>query len=327
MNWKNITPLLVLSAVVTACSPIVSTQLTAVYPPQPVNAVNVVEESQVPNSAQPVGKVAVIDRGLGFKCQYEKLLEIAKARTAACGANGLILTEPMTANVTSPCNQVYGTMFLMTDNNVDPSKPNPVMTAVSSERVALANYRRKTKLPTNILKVNVGPSLMTSKLEYYYTTDGTNVRKAKLKSKTGLDFSVDYARLWRTGWGFGVNLIHNTTTFEGNSLLPDNDVSLTYLGPSLIWSRKTTEGWRWEVAIGLGYSHYSQKVTGAATESGSGFGTLSKIGVDYCITDKFAIGAELNSISQHFKAPAGWDSDDSYGFGRINLMIGARYFF
>ena len=320
MNWKNITPLLVLAAVVTACSPVVSTQLTAVYPPQAPSAVNVVDETQVPNSAQPVGKVAVIDRGLSIKCQYDKLLEIAKARTAACGANGLVLTEAMTANVTSPCNQVYGTMFLMTDKNVDPSQPNPVMTAVHSERIALANYRRKTKLPTNILKVNIGPSFMTSKFEYYYT-DGTNVRKAKLKSKTGLDIGIDYARLWRTGFGVGVNLLHNQTSYDG-----DIDVSLTYLGPSIVWSRKTTEGWRWECSLGVGYSHYNQKAPGVATESSGGFGTLSKIAVDYCISEKFAIGAELNSINQYFKAPQGWDDDD-FGYSRINLMIGARYYF
>ena len=321
MNWKNFLPLVAVAAVVTSCSPVVSTQLTAAYPPQPAGSVVVVEEEQVPNSAQPVGKIAVIDRGLGFKCEYDKLLEIAKAQSAACGANGLVLTEPKTANYISPCDQVYGTMILMTDNHVDPQQPNPVMNAVRRERVALANYRRKTKLPTNILKVNVGPSFMTSTFETYYVDDNNNMRKSKQKAKTGLDFSIDYARLWRTGWGVGANLIHSKTSYDG-----DVDLGLTYLGPSLLWSRKTTEGWRWEFAIGLGYSHYSMDTPGAASESGGGFGTLSKIGVDYTISDKFAIGAELNSISQSCKAPAGWD-DDNFGFSRINLMIGARYYF
>ena len=316
MNWKNITPLLVVAAVVTACSPSVSTQLTAVYPPQPTSAVNVLEEDQIPNSAQPVGKVAVIDRGLGFKCQFDKLLEVAKAQAAAAGANGLVLSEPMTANDVPPCNQVYGTMFLMTDNKVDPSQPNPVLKAVSTERVAIANYRRKTKLPNHILKVNVGPSFMTKRFDL----NGT-----KLKTKAGIDLSIDYARLWRTGWGFGFDLIHSMTNYKDNDFIKDADLSLTYIGPSLVWSRKTTLGWRWEGTFGLGYSHYRQKISGVS-HSGGGFGVMSKIGVDYCITDKFAIGVEINEMNEYFKAPKEYNGDN-LEFARINLQIGARYFF
>ena len=77
-----------------ACSPRVITEVTKNYPARSVDEVRVYDVGDtVPNSAVAIGKVAVLDRGFTTNCGYDRMLGLAKERTAENGGNGLLLTE------------------------------------------------------------------------------------------------------------------------------------------------------------------------------------------------------------------------------------------
>lgn len=86
--------LMVLS--LTGCAPRVLTEVTMNYPARSVEEVRVYDVGDtVPNSAVAIGKVAVLDRGFTTNCGYDRMLGLAKERTAENGGNGLLLTEHM----------------------------------------------------------------------------------------------------------------------------------------------------------------------------------------------------------------------------------------
>lgn len=307
MKCKYMVLMAAMASLLMACSPRVVTEVTAIYPAVQPSTVKVfLSSDSVPNTAQPIGKVAVVDRGFTINCKYDQMMMLAIQRTAACGGNGLLLIDHVRPDFGSACHQVYGTMMRVTDNKVDPSKPNPVATAARREQAALAEYRRKTKLPTNILMVNGGLSIMYSEV---------STPKGNHRGRAGFDMSLEYERLWQSGWGVGANYFYNHTSYDGLG------ASLNYIGPSLVWSRKTTKGWRWDSSFGLGFSHYRES---ESNYKKSGFGVMYKLGVDYMLTDQWGIGAQLSDVSC-------WFGKDDFGnrmrFERINIMVGARYYF
>lgn len=126
---KIIIVVMLASLVLSACSPRIVTEVTKSFPARSVEEVRVYDVGDtVPNSAVAIGKVAVLNRGFTTNCGYDRMLGLAKERTAENGGNGLLLTEHKEPKFWgSSCHQLMGMMFLMSDSIIDMTKPNAVM--------------------------------------------------------------------------------------------------------------------------------------------------------------------------------------------------------
>ena len=109
-NMKE-TKLLAVTAILllTSCSPKVVTHIVRTYPnPVPADSVYVIEPGDtVPNTAETLGSVSVVDRGTSRNCRYDQVLRLAQEATGKNGGNGLAITEHVKPSFWgSSCHQI-----------------------------------------------------------------------------------------------------------------------------------------------------------------------------------------------------------------------------
>mgnify|MGYP000976502267 CR=1 FL=1 len=102
----------------TSCSPKVVTHIVRTYPnPVPADSVYVIEPGDtVPNTAETLGSVSVVDRGTSRNCRYDQVLRLAQEATGKNGGNGLAITEHVKPSFWgSSCHQINALMLRLTD--------------------------------------------------------------------------------------------------------------------------------------------------------------------------------------------------------------------
>ena len=307
----------ILAAILLAsCTPRVLTDITMSYPARSVEEVKVYDVGDtVPNSAVAIGKVAVLDRGLTTNCGYDRMLGLAKERTAENGGNGLLLTEHRKPSFWgSSCHQLMGTMFLIDDTTIDPTKPNAAMEGVRLAAEEAERQLREHLLPANSLRLNVGPSWITSDVETFRGN----------RHPTGWEVTVDYEHRWRSGFGVGANfaMFHSSYSMADDGV--DGSLSLFYIGPSLVYASRLGKHWGLGWNLGLGYARADDVFI---KQSGVGF--LLKARVEYLLNDQWGLGLDLSNISSTFKKPEGVElrKNERWGFNRISLLLGLRCYF
>lgn len=193
--------------------------------------------------------------------------------------------------------------------------------------------------PRNVVKVSGGLDFVTSKV--YLPQNLYYGRKIMASSwRPGVSALVDYEHFWKSGWGFGLNVIYNDTRYstEGHYI----DLSETkrerigipmrsyYVGPSVAYSGCYKKRWRYEGACGLGYGHIS-----GFLDDYSGIGSLLRVGMEYMITSHFGVGAELNELIiftsddslDDFKEVYPSESNVTSGLSRLGIAAGVRFYF
>lgn len=302
-------PLLLL----TACSPHVTTKVVKSYPPVVVtDSVKVYESGDViPNSAEPIGYVSVTDAGATTKCKYDQVLWIAREETAKVGGNGFVVTEHKTPAIWgSSCHQISGTMLYINDWTIDTEAPNPIADAIEAKHIALEEKMKKRQAPANTIGLDVGIGCVYSKIYTPYRT---------YNGKNGLDWKLEYNRVYRNGLGFGLQYSGFRTSFsEGGYML------LTYIAPSFIGRVKLADAWILKYGIGIGYFGYS--------DSGdilSGVGLDVNIGAEYMVSKHVGLGVEVQSLSSYLSRQEGvtLGEDEHSGISRINIKGGVRFYF
>lgn len=318
------------AAVLTGCSttPRVIADVVEQLPSQPMEKVAVYDtDASVPRGARPIGKVSVTDGGMtpAYKCLYSNMLALAVRKTAESGGNALHIDEHRTPGFwTSSCHRIWGTMYVLPDSLVDGNAQSLVLKMEEEkdkELLAMAQEqikRREKALdnPANIFKVNIGPSWITSELQMPTKT---------YKGETGITLEIDYQHFWRSGIGIGFNYLYHSTSFDEAS-----GVKLHYFGPSVAYGIKLGNSWRMDVALGVGYSVYLEKLKGfvAGESSESNVGLLGQFGIEYMLSKSIGIGIQLNSFTMSMKRPDGIDTSkyDFYGIKRLDALLGLRFY-
>lgn len=178
---------------------------------------------------------------------------------------------------------------------------------------------RPATTPHDILKLSAGPSLITSEMKAVFTT---------YSHLWGWELKLDYAHLWRSGFGIGINTTMYRAGFYnlGPSFSYEDNCHLTllYIGPSVVWSKKWGSYWRFEALCGIGYAYSDDDF-----KENSGIGMLTEVGIEYMVSSHVGIGMEFNVLTNTFKKPEGvlLKKDTSYGIGRINMLGGIRFYF
>ena len=284
-----------------------------------------VKGEKMPPSTRAIGEVKVVDNGFSTKGTLERVLQMAVEATAKNGGNALVITEHRTPDMRSTINRVWGTMLRMPDDAAD-SLPTMTVQELLAQRMAAAGRgyqqemerqqqlreeRRKLQ-PLNVLRVSAGPSVMTSEFITNYRT---------YKSRTGFDLLVDYDHLWKSGFGFGINYLYNSTSFDG-----DYNTHIHYFGPSLVMALATRK-WRFDGAWGVGYAHYTESL-GNQSESEDNAAIFFRAGAEYRVAKHLAIGLQMHTLSMPQKKPEGVElkKNEFYGIRHLSPHVRLCYY-
>lgn len=266
----------------------------------------------IPNSAETIGYVSVTDGGTTTKCKYDQVLRIAREETAKTGGNGFAITEhKKPALWGSSCHQISGTMLYISDWTIDAQAPSPIAEAIEAEHVALGEQLKKRQAPANTISLDAGIGRVYSKIYTPYRT---------YNGKNGVDWKLEYNRVYRNGIGFGLQYSGFRAGFsEGGYML------LTYIAPSFIGRVKLSDVWMLKYGVGIGYFAYSD--SGKSVYSGVGFDI--NVGVEYMISKHVGLGIEAQSLSSYLQQQAEVElgEDEHSGISRINIKGGIRFYF
>lgn len=154
----------------TSCAPKVITDIVKVYPvtTDPENVILYEVNDTVPNTAEVIGRVSVVDNGASMKCNYDQVLALAKKETSKNGGNALALTDHKKPSILgSSCHQIAGMMLNINDTVIDSYNPNSFIEAkeIRTER------ERRMRPTTNTIYANIGYAWITSK---YYLPSGAS---------------------------------------------------------------------------------------------------------------------------------------------------------
>lgn len=101
-----------------SCAPKVLTYIEKKYPSRiAADEVHLYGVGQtVPETAERIGSVRVVDGGASTKCNYEQVVALAKQETAKSGGNALALTDHRKPSLLgSSCHQIAGDMLWIGD--------------------------------------------------------------------------------------------------------------------------------------------------------------------------------------------------------------------
>jgi len=265
----------------------------------------------VPTSAEVLGNVAVVDKGNTTKCKYDYVLELAKTETSKVGGNGLAIVEHITPSFWgSSCHQIRGVMLHLTDMEIDDnSTPLNNSMAITNNKF-IEEQAEEHRAPKNTITVSMGYGVITSKIYNYSNGEVYN-------SKGGLDWRIQYERIYNKGIGFGLMYSGFKTSFpdiEGN-------VMLSYFAPSFVGAYKT-KAWILRYGLGIGYFHYNEKFY-----STGGVGFNYDLSAEYMISENIGLGFTMSGISSSLNQDIDLPGNERHGINRINFLGGLRFYF
>ena len=304
-------------------NPEVITDQLLTYPARSADSVTVVEPGMpAPKGAITLGRVAVVDRGTSVHCKYDQVLALAKKETARIGGNVLQIVEHRRPSLwNGTCHQIMGNMLLDGKIDTDSIAMGSYMDDFQNYlESALANEERFYKhevarhSPANRLRLSGGVALDPDKLK----TIGGNYRQ-----HVGLQLLASYAHIMKNGLSFGLTYMRTMAEYRGLG-----DYRLDCLTPTLGLARRFANHPRWlyDISFGFGYAHYDIK----DFHHRGGFGMYLGGGLDYLLSSRLAVGAELDINAGVFKKPEEVILDErvkDLGLGNFCLMTGLRYYF
>ncbi len=313
---KNIcfsSSVLVLLFLLSSCgAPRVLTDVMKKYPePLPVDSVTVFEIGEpIPNSAEALGRIAVIDGGMTAtsRCHYDEVLRIAREETGKLGGNGLALTDHVKPSFWgSSCHQISGMMLRLTDFVVDTLRHNPVEEAIQVGYEMQKKEEKDHRAPSNTFEASIGYGWITSDI---YSSTGE-----KYGTKGGMEWNLEYNHVFRSGFGFGLQ-------YSGCKVsIPEGDMSLSYVAPSMVLRRKM-DNWIFKCGVGVGAFFYSQ--SGYNTTR---LGVSTTLGMEYMVAKSVGLGLSVNAIGASLPEQEGLPEDQTSGIGRLNVTGGIRFYF
>lgn len=300
----------------TGCNPRVIVDVDKVLPATLADQVIVFERADsLPVKCDTVGRLRVKDSGftLPSRGTYPYVVSFAKMKAAECGANALNIDEHKLPKGGTTTHRIWATMLSL------PTAQESTFTAWAQQET---NLNRDAAMvgrvledlshdfrPHHAVKVSTGPAWIYSDI---YTATGVR------KNTFAMDFMAEYEYTWKSGVGVGA------TFSQAWGFVGDDRLKLTYAGPSFLYAYREAHHWGSEVAFGIGYARYSDDY-----RSSNGFGMLTKLGAEYLFTRHWGIGVEMNLITTTFRKPDEiiLPKNVSFGFNRLDLLVGLRAYF
>ena len=305
------------SLFLTSCiNPRVIVSVDKALPAIPEEQVVVFESADsLPVKCDTVGHLRVMDSGLTLPSRgtYPYIVSCAKKKAAECGANALNIDEHKLPKTGTTTHQIRATML---------SLPDAKESAFTAWAQLESNLNRDAAMVGRVLEdlshdfrphhtfmVSAGPACIYSEI---YTATGVR------KNTFAMDLMAEYEYTWKSGLGVGATFSHAW------GFMDDDRLKLIYAGPSFVYAYREAHNWGVEVALGMGYAHYSY-----GYRLDNGFGMLYKVGAEYLFTRHIGVGTEFNLLSTSFRKPDDvvLPKGESFGFSRFELLVGLRAYF
>ena len=270
----------------------------------------------VPETAERIGSVQVVDGGVSTKCNYEQVVALAKLETAKNGGNALALTDHRKPSLLgSSCHQIAGDMLWIGDTaNWETGIASDLSAPVGDKNttgVVKSDFQHST------FYVNVGYAFIISK---FYLPSGTSGNP-----KNGMDWQLGYDWVARSGFGAGLMYSGYKSSFTYSNV--DVKVGLAYVAPQFVMKQKVGR-WGIEEKFGIGYFKYRESAKGtSASLSGVGYDFL--FGAEYYLSDHVGIGANLGYIGGSLpkQDSAEYGDEEHTGIFRLHIDAGVRFHF
>lgn len=307
--------------VLTSCAPKVITDVVKTYPvtttPEKVRLYEM--DDTVPNSAEVIGTVSVVDNGASTKCKYDQVVALAKKETAKYGGNALSLTDHKKPSILgSSCHQIAGMMLYLGDSAmvINDHQPNFFQEA----REIRQEKERRMRPSAHTIYANIGYAWITSK--FYLPTGASG------NPKNGLDWQIGYEWVSKTGIGCGLMYSGYSSSYDiSNNKI---NVGLTYIAPQFILKQKLSEKWQFREAFGFGYFGYRESLKDESV-SLSRFGLNFALGAEYVLSEHVGIGANIGYIGgrlpEQENTSYNQSDDEKAGIFRLTLDAGIRFYF
>lgn len=295
-----------------SCSPRIMVDVVKSYPKTVSDSVRVFELGEVvPNAAEVIGRVAVVDNGMSTNCQYNQVLKLAIDKTAEAGGNGLMLTWHKTPSLmSSTCHQIEGKMLHLTDMVVDTTVRNPVMEAEVKQQEIIVKERKRYVVPANTLYIQSGYGLITSKL---YLADRT-----KVSPLSGLEWRVECNHTYKNG--LGVSAIYAGYHREISSSQDYADYNLHYVAPALTYSLRL-DRFIGRLGVGMGLGFYDDGFSQCAS-----FASNFDFRFEYMLSEKFGVNLAMSDMLMTM--PKRYQVDDfKPGIERLSFTTGVQFYF
>lgn len=317
MKIANLLLILLLPVCLGSCAPKVITHIERSYSPR-VAAEEVLlygVGQTVPESAELIGTVKVVDSGASTKCNYDQVVALAKQTTSKSGGNALALTDHREPSLLgSSCHQIAGNMLWIDDATNLEAEIAPLVSPSGRDNNAGVS---KSSFHHSTIYANIGYAFMTNK---FYLPNGASGHPRK-----GMDWQVGYD--WVSRSGFGAGLMYSGYKSSYSYSYVDVNVGLAYIAPQFVMKQKVGR-WGIEEKFGIGYFKYRESAKGVS-ESLSGFGYNFLVGAEYYLSDHIGIGANLGYIGSSLPKQDNIDYKDGEhsGIFRLHLDAGIRFHF
>ena len=253
MKIANLLLILLLPVCLGSCAPKVITHIERSYSPR-VAAEEVLlygVGQTVPESAELIGTVKVVDRGASTKCNYDQVVALAKQTTSKSGGNALALTDHREPSLLgSSCHQITGNMLWIGDATNLEAEIAPLVSPSGRDNNAGVS---KSSFHHSTIYANIGYAFMTNK---FYLPNGASGHPRK-----GMDWQVGYDWVSRSGFGAGLMYSGYKSSYSYSHV--DVNVGLAYIAPQFVMKQKVGR-WGIEEKFGIGYFKYRESAKGVS---------------------------------------------------------------
>lgn len=303
------------------CSPRITTRLTKVYPPI-ISSENVTVYKigdTIPEQTDPIGYITVDDKN-GVCNKDKNVLQIACEETARNGGDGLLITRTEQTTEGNNLRKMEGIMLRLHLEKENLTPPLLISEYRRMQKIAEEEWMRRYGAPSNTFSVSIGPGIIYSKI---YSATKT------YRHKTGLDWKLEYNRVSRKGFGFGLLYSGFYTQFPDEHFTVGNRTKeaymlLTYIAPAFVGRFKIND-WILKFGIGLGYAGYND----GGLEILSGIGFHTDFGFECKLSKYIGLGIGMSAID--FIMPdqewVNYDKDERSGITRWNIQAAIHYYF
>lgn len=325
-----------------SCSPKVVTNVLKSYPALPDDEEVTIYEREnddpVPSIAETVGNIAVVDNGFSTCGSYEKVIGLATEETRKNGGNGLLITDHLKPSFWgSSIHQIAGLMLKTNEDDTVFVSSRETYVSIQEE-----NERKRINIPVHTLMINTGYANLNGSTDNFSGQE----KIMTYKLHQGITWDVRYY-YHHKGFPYGFGVVASqfySSPFE--DLVYDNiknSVRLDYAGVSFGWRSAFSPKWIGGLYFGIGYLGIMQKYSDArnlsnyGTMTGSTVGSHFGLGIEYQISKRIGIGADLSGINGYLtsvnynnltidpEAPE-ISSENRLNVGRFNATVGLRYY-
>ncbi|MDH8702679.1 hypothetical protein M2138_002047 [Dysgonomonadaceae bacterium PH5-43] len=323
----------------------VSTTVLKSYPALPSEEPVMVyfSENEVPYEWEALGSVSATDGGMAGKGDSILTITILKTEARKIGGEAVLVTKYIEPSFKgSSCYQMWATIIkskapsvLSIENNekseiiiAEVQESDSISVEYPEEEKIRYRFRLSGDFGYGFRTASMPPGLDRDDREFFDSMNNGPVYKAAF----GI-FITENA-------GVGLNY-SGYTSKSTDKFNVYGTTSIDYIGADYIVNGEFADSWRATVSAGLGYIHYNIRAeyhtgfsNGFLEESGGSIGFNTSVGLDYMISDKWAIGAELSYMTGLVRkikfnengrvSEVTVDRKDAVGLGQFRFSIGIR---